>query len=108
MYMEIGDMNVKIKIWLEYKGEQIIGPGLYRLLKNIEKTNSLSQAATECKYSYKYAWSKIKKAEVRTNKDFVNATKGGYGGGGSMHLTEFAKEVITLYEKELEKNKIKE
>jgi molybdate transport system regulatory protein len=99
--MEIKDLQIKLKIWFEFEGEQIMGPGLYRLFKEIEETGSLSKAAKECGYSYKYAWSKIKKVEDRCGKPFVIASKGGFGGGGSMILTDFAVEIMRLYEEKI-------
>ncbi len=99
--MEIKDLEIKLKIWLEFEGEQIMGPGLYRLFKKIEETESLSKAAKECGYSYKYAWSKIKKVEDRCGKPLVNSAKGGLGGGGSMKLTEFALDILKLYEEKI-------
>ena len=99
--MDIKDISIKLKIWLEFEGEQIMGAGLYRLFKKIRETGSLSSAAKECGYSYKYAWSKIKKVEERCGTPFVVTSKGGTGGGGSMQLTEFATKILNLYEEKL-------
>jgi len=65
-----------IKFWLEFQDNQrenILGSGWANLLESIYLTNnnepkSLTQAAKECGYSYKYAWNILNKIKERTGK----------------------------------------
>ncbi|MFX1313339.1 MAG: winged helix-turn-helix domain-containing protein, partial [Promethearchaeota archaeon] len=52
-----------IKFWLKFENKSILGAGWAKLLENIKKNEdgSLTQAAKECNYSYKYAWNILKR-----------------------------------------------
>jgi len=94
-----------VKIWLEFQGEEknenILGSGWARLLDIISKTDhcSLTYAAQECKYSYKYAWNILKRIEERTGLSPVITSKGGKGGGGSIKLSEWGLHLLNTYNK---------
>ncbi|MFW5994465.1 MAG: winged helix-turn-helix domain-containing protein, partial [Halanaerobiaceae bacterium] len=71
-------MKANFRCWLENdQGEQIVGPGLYRLLTEVEKTGSLNQAAREMNMSYRTAWGKIKKIEERVGAEVIEKKVGG-------------------------------
>ncbi len=86
-----------IKIWLEFQDDEpanILGSGWAKLLENIKsKTSkdlkSLTQAAKECGYSYKYAWNILRRIEKRTGIPPVETARGGPGGGGWIKLNEW-------------------
>lgn len=88
-----------IKIWLEFENKSILGSGWANLLINIDEHEggSLTQAAKECNYSYKYAWNILKRIEKRTGVSPVETGKGGSGGGGWVRLNEFGKYLIKAY-----------
>ncbi|MFX1499603.1 MAG: winged helix-turn-helix domain-containing protein [Promethearchaeota archaeon] len=92
-----------IKFWLEFEGKSILGSGWAQLLKNIEKNEdgSLTQAAKECNYSYKYAWNILKRIERRTGEAVVLAGKGGSGGGGWVKLNDWGKYILNTYKQYL-------
>ena len=94
-----------IKFWLEFQDDQrenILGSGWANLLESIDKTNisepkSLTQAAKECGYSYKYAWNILNKIKERTGKSPVEAKRGGIGGGGWVKLNEWGLYLLHTY-----------
>jgi len=94
-----------IKFWLEFqdnKRENILGSGWANLLENIHMTKnvgpkSLTQAAKECGYSYKYAWNILNKIKERTGKSPVEAKRGGIGGGGWVKLNEWGLYLLNTY-----------
>ena len=94
-----------IKFWLEFqdnKRENILGSGWANLLESIYITNnseskSLTQAAKECGYSYKYAWNILNKIKKRTGKSPVETKKGGVGGGGWVKLSEWGLYLMKTY-----------
>ena len=94
-----------IKFWLEFqdnKRENILGSGWANLLESIVMTNinepkSLTQAAKECGYSYKYAWNILNKIKERTGMSPVETKKGGVGGGGSVRLNMWGLYLLKTY-----------
>ncbi|NVM37796.1 MAG: LysR family transcriptional regulator [Candidatus Lokiarchaeota archaeon] len=96
-------INFGIKFWLEFESKSILGSGWAELLKNIEKNKegSLTQAAKECNYSYKYAWNILKRIEKRTGKPIVITGKGGSGGGGWVKLNDWGEFLLNIYKEYL-------
>ena len=92
-------INFGIKFWLEFENKSILGSGWANLLRNIDKhdNGSLTQAAKECNYSYKYAWNILKRIENRTGIAPVETGKGGRGGGGWIRLNEFGKYLLYIF-----------
>ena len=99
-----------IKFWLEFEsnrpdsenkgsGRPILGSGWAKLLECLDKNeeNSLTSAALECDYSYKYAWNILKRIEKRTGMSPVETGKGGRGGGGYVKLNEWGKYLLNTY-----------
>ncbi|MBY8985645.1 MAG: ModE family transcriptional regulator [Candidatus Lokiarchaeota archaeon] len=92
-------LSFGIKFWLKFDGKSIIGKGWAKLLESIDtnKDRSLTQAAKECEYSYKYAWNILKRIEQRTGKAVVITGKGGPGGGGWVKLNEWGRYLLQKY-----------
>lgn len=88
-----------LKFWLTSGEKNIGGSGWSKLLKYLDKKEmgSLTQAAKECGYSYKYAWNILKRIEKRTGKSPVDTGKGGPGGGGWVKLNEWGHYLLGLY-----------
>jgi molybdate transport system regulatory protein len=94
-----------IKFWLEFEGEErnsILGSGWANLLETIDrsgesKPKSLTTAAKECGYSYKYAWNILNNIKKRTGKTPVKTKKGGIGGGGWVKLNDWGKYLLKTY-----------
>ncbi|HUJ89586.1 MAG TPA: LysR family transcriptional regulator [Syntrophorhabdales bacterium] len=89
-------MRVAYRIWLDNDGKAF-GEGPYRLLKGIEKTGSLRQAAAEQCISYRKAWLILKEIEERLGFHVVERQVGGVSGGGSV-LTARGKSLVKRYE----------
>lgn len=90
-------IKVSFKVWLEYKGEPLIGLGGVKLLKLINDTGSISKAAREMGVSYKFAWSYIKSIEKRLGIKIIEAHRGGKGGGYAK-LTDEGLKLVHFYE----------
>lgn len=87
----------KAKIWLEFKGESLLGRGGANLLESIEKGGSLTKAAENLNISYRYAWGYLKKIEKRVGQPVVETFKGGADGGGGMKLTPLGRLLLRRY-----------
>ncbi len=87
-------MKVRCKVWIETDdGKPIISEGKYRLLKDIEKTNSIKLSAQNLGLSYKRAHSQIKTIEKRIGQKILERRKG----VGSL-LTQHGKNLLEMYE----------
>ncbi len=54
-------MEIKVKIWIEDNKQNLIfGSGKTEILKEIEKTGSISDASKNLNMNYKKTWSHIK------------------------------------------------
>ena len=96
-------INLGIKFWLEFENKSILGSGWANLLRKIDKNKggSLTLAAKECGYSYKYAWNILKRIEKRTGMSVVITGKGGRGGGGWIRLNYWGHYLLKIYEEYL-------
>ena len=79
-------------------GEKFFGEGPWRLLKGVEETGSLHQAAQQMDMSYSKAIRILKRAEEVIGFPLTERTAGGLLGGGS-RLTEQGKEWTERYER---------
>ena len=89
-------VKLAYKVWLDRDGKAF-GEGPYRLLKLVEKTGSLHQAAIEMKMSYRKAWLTIRFIEEKLGFPLLVRHAGGHSGGGST-ITPQCAEFIRHYE----------
>ncbi|MCW4049178.1 MAG: LysR family transcriptional regulator [Candidatus Bathyarchaeota archaeon] len=87
------------KLWLETDDGCVFGPGVYSLLKKINETGTLKEAAESLEMSYRYSWGLIKKAEEKLGEPLIAASKGGRLGGGSTEITELGARFIEDFER---------
>jgi molybdate transport repressor ModE-like protein len=87
------------KLWMETEEGYVFGPGVFNLLKSIQKTGTLKEASRELGMSYRYAWGLIKKAEAKLGEPLIEASKGGRLGGGSSAITELGTSFIEDFER---------
>jgi molybdate transport system regulatory protein len=90
-------MKVRYKIWLD-NGGKAFGEGPYELLKRVEKTDSLHEAAHQMDMSYSKAWKLMQTMEKRLGFAFLDKKVGGLSGGGSQ-VTPEGKEFLRRYER---------
>ncbi len=85
------------KIWLEYKGEPVLGKGGASILQAIKEESSIFKAAEKLGMSYRYVWNYLSKMERTLRKPVVQRQKGGRGGGGSAKLTGLGEKLLREY-----------
>jgi molybdate transport system regulatory protein len=90
-------VKVAYKIWLDHHGKAF-GEGPYELLRRVEKTNSLHQAAHQMDMSYSKAWKLIQMMEKRLGFILLDKQVGGLSGGGS-EVTPAARDLMKRYER---------
>ncbi len=91
-------MQVKYRFWFESDRGYVFGPGAYQLLKEVERTGSLRQAAKNLGMSYRHAWGMIKEIEENLGMDIIVSRRGGKEGGESS-ITEEGKKLLRKYER---------
>ncbi|WP_457630275.1 winged helix-turn-helix domain-containing protein [Oceanithermus sp.] len=90
-------MRPRAKFWLETdEGEYLMGPRTLRLLEAVGRTGSLKAAAREAGFSYRSAWSRVKRVEAALGFKVIESHSGGEGGGSS-RLTPRAARFIELF-----------
>jgi len=87
------------KLWLETDEGYVFGPGVFSLLKKIDETGTLKEAAQSLGMSYRYAWGLIRRAEETLGEPLISASKGGRLGGGRTENTELGRHLIDDFEK---------
>jgi len=87
------------KLWLETDEGYVFGPGVFSLLKKIDETGTLKEAAQSLGMSYRYAWGLIRRAEETLGQPLISASKGGRLGGGRTENTELGRHLIDDFEK---------
>jgi len=90
-------MKIAYKVWLDQKGKAF-GDGPHELLKRVEKTESLHQAAKQMGMSYSKAWRLIRTLEERLGFVILERKAGGHFGGGS-RVTPQGKDLMNHYER---------
>jgi molybdate transport system regulatory protein len=98
-------MKVGYKVWLDNNGKAF-GDGPFELLKRVEQTKSLHQAADQMGMAYSKAWRLICTLEKRLGFALLERKVGGFSGGGSQ-VTPQGKTLMSHYkrfQKEVEKN----
>jgi len=91
-------MKIDGRFWLTKEGENFLGNGRIKLLKEIEKNGSISKAAKAMKMSYKAAWERVNQMNLLSDFPIIKKEIGGKGGGGTV-LTPHAHELIATFEK---------
>jgi molybdate transport system regulatory protein len=91
-------MRVRSKVWLEKDGRLCFGAGKAGILRAVEETGSLSEAARKLEMSYRHAWTSIRAAEERLGRPLLVRRRGGKEKGGAS-LTGYAKELLRRFEK---------
>jgi molybdate transport system regulatory protein len=92
----MAQIRLAYKVWLDKDGKAF-GEGPFRLLKLVEKTGSLHQAAMQMKMSYRKAWLTIGAIEQRLGFPLIERHTGGHSGGGST-ITPQGADFISHYE----------
>lgn len=91
-----GEFRVNGSLWVEGNGTRFFGLGPVELLRLIEETGSINQAAKKMGMSYKKAWEIVNRLNEIVGSQMVITATGGEKGGGSS-LSDEARQLIEWY-----------
>jgi len=94
--------RIRARIWVTGSKEGYLGVGKVRLLEEIDRAGSISQAAKTMGMSYKRAWTLVEDMNALGKQPLVDKGAGG-AGGGHARLTEAGRKAVALYRR-LERN----
>lgn len=90
--------EIRVRFWVYLDDSKFFGIGRFELLKRIDQSGSIANAAKEMGMSYKKAWAMVDDINSRGKTQFITPKKGGQKGGGS-ELTEAGRALLLAYEK---------
>lgn len=90
-------LDYRISIRLFDGEERCFGPGVARLLRQVEALGSLRKAAASMGMAYSKAWHIYKRAEQGLGMPLLTTDIGGSGGGGAK-LTKEALQLLAAYD----------
>lgn len=92
-------MECVVKIIINNNGEFCLGPGIIRLLKEVDTAGSIAKAAKNLDISYSKAWKMVRHAESGLGERLVERNAGGARQEAHAILTEKALSYIRAFEK---------
>lgn len=92
-----GNFTVNGSLWIEGDGTRFFGPGPVELLKLIQETGSINQAAKKMGMSYKKAWEIVNRLNTIADSPLVITATGGEKGGGSS-ISDEAQQLIDFHQ----------
>lgn len=85
------------QLFINRKGNCLLGPGKTDLLFEIQRTGSLRAASRKLEISYQHAWSMIDAINQASYEPVVVKQRGGSGGGGAS-LTPYGERLLRDYQ----------
>jgi molybdenum ABC transporter molybdate-binding protein len=92
------DWKVGVRVWVERRGETVLGEGRAELLAAIDSERSITKAAKVAGMSYRRAWNMIQEVNDAAGEPLIEATVGGPQGGGA-RLTPHGRLALEVYGK---------
>ncbi len=86
----------RIKGWLTFNGEFLLGPRYVQLLEGIERTGTIREGCQATRMSYRTCLSRIRQMEAALGAPLVLTQRGG-ATRGSARLTPLAKRLVRIY-----------
>ena len=94
--MTAGSEAAELSLRIDLPGGGRIGPGKIRLLEAIDREGSISAAGRALGMSYKRAWDLVDALNTQLGSPVVEASTGGYRGGGAT-LTDAGRGLVADY-----------
>jgi molybdate transport system regulatory protein len=92
------ELHCRVKVWLERGDDLALSEWRLELLKAVDETGSLSQAAERLGVPYRTCWYKLKAIEEALGLKLLTTYSGGEEGGHS-ELTPAARDLLARFER---------
>ena len=89
-------VDIRLTVRVDFGSERVLGPGKIRLLEEIGRSGSISQAGRSLKMSYRRAWLLVDDLNRCFRSPVVTTQPGGAHGGGAV-LTALGQQLIKEY-----------
>jgi len=89
--------NPSVRLRIDFGPGHGLGPGKVGLLEEMQRTGSLSKAASVLGMSYRRAWVLVQSMNALFDEPLARMTKGGRGGGGGAQITARGREAVTAF-----------
>ena len=89
--------NPSVRLRIDFGPGRSLGPGKISLLEEMQRTGSLSKAASVLGMSYRRAWVLVQSMNALFDEPLARMTKGGRGGGGGAQITARGREAVTAF-----------
>jgi molybdate transport system regulatory protein len=86
------------KMWLNWKGDFLMGPNYLRFLRAIDEHGTIREAGAVVGWSYRTCLNRIRRMEAVLGAPVLATTRGGSSGGGA-RLTPVASRLLRLFER---------
>lgn len=86
--------NITVRL---FSDEKSFGPGIAKLLHQVEQLHSLRAAAQSMNMAYSKAWTIVKNSEKALGYPLLHSVTGGKNGGGAI-LTDEAAQMLSTYD----------
>jgi molybdate transport system regulatory protein len=90
------NLTGRIKGWLTFNGEFLLGPRYVQLLEGIERTGTIREGCQATRMSYRTCLARIRRMEAALGAQLVATQRGG-SSRGSATLTPLARRLIRIY-----------
>ena len=88
--------DIRLTVRVDFGSDRVLGPGKIRLLEEIGRSGSISQAGRSLKMSYRRAWLLVDDLNRCFRSPVVTTQPGGAHGGGAV-LTALGQQLIKEY-----------
>lgn len=90
------DWTAGVRIWIDRRGETVLGEGRAELLQAIDQRRSITAAAKSLGMSYRRAWNLVQAVNQAAGQPLVESAVGGLQGGGA-RLTDRGRVAVDHY-----------
>jgi molybdate transport system regulatory protein len=92
----VHDLQPRLKVWLNWKGDFLMGPNYRKFLEAVERTGTIREAGRAVGWSYRTCLNRIRRMEAVLGEPVLVTSRGGLT-HGSAQLTPAARELLTIF-----------
>ncbi|MFZ5625223.1 MAG: winged helix-turn-helix domain-containing protein [Gemmatimonadota bacterium] len=91
------ELQPRLKVWLNWKGEFLMGPNYRRFLEAVDRTGTIREAGHAVGWSYRTCLNRVRRMEAALGGPVLATSRGGRAHGGA-RLTPAARELLAVFQ----------